>query len=132
MTDDTKIRAAWEAYHGKPWPGSYLPAIPPAYSRGYRDGRASLADEIRQAVDDLEVSVYAPEKSSISVLHACNQVRQAVGYGKAESHAPAVIEILKQQITLLRIELADALMMAYGARANWPESARKALKEGEE
>jgi hypothetical protein len=50
--------------------------------------------------------------------------------GYAAAHAPAVIDAMKAQITLLRIELKDALTMAYGARMNWPESA-KALLESE-
>ena len=41
----------------------------------------------------------------------------------------AIIESVKVKITMLRMELNDALMMAYGARANWPESALKALEE---
>lgn len=38
MTDETKIRAAWEAYHGGEPVDGYIPAAPPTYSRGYRDG----------------------------------------------------------------------------------------------
>ena len=50
--------------------------------------------------------------------------------GQTAGQATAVIEAMKSQITLLRIELKDALTMAYGARMNWPESA-KALLESE-
>lgn len=52
------------------------------------------------------------------------------GYAAAldESHADAVIRAMKLRIQLLRIELRDALMVGYGARVNWPESARELLK----
>ena len=54
MTDD-KIRAAWEAYHGPvPEPDGYIPATPPAYERGYRDGAESIAAEVRSVIDQLD------------------------------------------------------------------------------
>ncbi len=46
---------------------------------------------------------------------------------EADSHAPAVIQSLKNQIALMRFELRDALSMAYGASMNWPRSARELL-----
>ena len=46
MIDETKIRSAWERYHG---PIAELcgciPATPPAYGRGYRDGYAAAMRE---------------------------------------------------------------------------------------
>jgi hypothetical protein len=50
MTIDTDIRAAWEAYHGPDWSMGYLPDVPPTYSRGYRDGRASVTGEITESL----------------------------------------------------------------------------------
>lgn len=43
-----------------------------------------------------------------------------------------LVEMLKTRITILKIELRDALFMAYGSRANWPESAVEALGDDEE
>jgi hypothetical protein len=47
---------------------------------------------------------------------------------EAESHAPVVVETLKLQITLLRMELRDALSIGYGASISWPASARELLE----
>ena len=44
------IRAAWEVYHGPDWSMGYLPDVPPTYSRGYRDGRASVAAEVAEVI----------------------------------------------------------------------------------
>lgn len=41
----------------------------------------------------------------------------------------AIIAQMKIRITGLRIELYDALTTAYGARANWPESALRLLED---
>ena len=43
-----------------------------------------------------------------------------------------LVEMLKTRITILKIELRDALFMAYGSRVNWPERAVAALGDGEE
>jgi hypothetical protein len=40
-----------------------------------------------------------------------------------------IIEAMKRKADALRIELKDALGLAYGARINWPQSARDALGE---
>ena len=89
MTDD-QIRAAWERFHGPVAElDGYIPATPPTYSQGYRDGYTAR---------------------------------------EAESHAPEIIEMMKEQITMLRIELRDALSMGYGASANWPAVARELLE----
>ena len=54
MTDE-QIRAAWEAYHGPVDAlGGYIPATPPTYSQGYRDGAESIAAEVRAALDQLD------------------------------------------------------------------------------
>lgn len=45
----------------------------------YEAARALLARveaNARRAIDDLEIAVYSPEKSAVSVHHACNHVRQ--------------------------------------------------------
>lgn len=39
-----------------------------------------------------------------------------------------LVEMLKARIILLRIELRDALMMAYGAKENWPKYAANLLE----
>jgi hypothetical protein len=51
-----------------------------------------------------------------------------------EGCTPADARVLRKanhelidEISALRIELEDALMMAYGAECNWPETALKAL-----
>ena len=41
--------------------------------------------------------------------------------------AMIALESIKQLNINLRIELRDALFMAYGAEMNWPESARAAM-----
>jgi hypothetical protein len=38
-----------------------------------------------------------------------------------------LVEMLKARITTLRIELKDALAMAYGAECNWPKTALTVL-----
>ena len=54
MTDDN-IRAAWEAYHGPVAAlDGYIPATPPTYSRGYEDGVASVAAEVRAVLGQLD------------------------------------------------------------------------------
>jgi hypothetical protein len=54
MTDDN-IRAAWERFHGPiPELDGYIPATPPTYSQGYRDGAESIAAEICSALDQLD------------------------------------------------------------------------------
>ena len=46
MSEDVKIRAAWEAYHGPITElDGYIPATPPTYERGYRDGYAAAMRE---------------------------------------------------------------------------------------
>ena len=58
MTDDTKIRAAWERCNGHISElDSYIPATPHAYSRGYLDVE-STADEIRSICDMLDAIAY--------------------------------------------------------------------------
>lgn len=57
MTDEAKIRAAWEAYHGPGWSMGYLPEVPPAYSRGYRDGYAE-AIAVLQSIKDADIAHY--------------------------------------------------------------------------
>jgi len=52
------------------------------------------------------------------------------GYAAA-THRDVVVEQLKVRAAALQIELRDALMMAYGARMNWPESAKELLEMGE-
>ena len=45
----------------------------------YEAARALLARveaDARQSLDDLETAVYSPDKSGLSVHHACNHVRQ--------------------------------------------------------
>ena len=55
MTDETKIRAAWEAYHGPIAElDGYIPATPPTYDRGYRDGVASISEEVRSVLEQLD------------------------------------------------------------------------------
>lgn len=38
-----------------------------------------------------------------------------------------LVETMKAHISMLRIELKDALFMAYGAETNWPKTAIAAL-----
>lgn len=40
-----------------------------------------------------------------------------------------VVESMKYRISTLRIELKDALFVAYGAECNWPAAAKSALGE---
>lgn len=55
MTDDTKITEAWARYHGPPLPGDdEIPQAPPAYVRGYRDGVASISEEVRSVLEHLD------------------------------------------------------------------------------
>ena len=54
MTDDN-IRAAWERFHGPiPELDGYIPATPPTYSQGYRDGAESIAAEVRAVLEQLD------------------------------------------------------------------------------
>jgi hypothetical protein len=56
VTNDTEITEAWARYHGPPLPGDdEIPQAPPAYSRGYRDGVASISKEVRSVLGDLDI-----------------------------------------------------------------------------
>jgi hypothetical protein len=45
MSIDDDIKAAWAAYENPKWP-QILTAVTPDFERGYRDGRASVTDEV--------------------------------------------------------------------------------------
>ena len=54
MKDDP-IRAAWEAYHGPVDAlDGYIPATPPTFERGYRDGWNAA---MKRATDDLHAAM---------------------------------------------------------------------------
>jgi hypothetical protein len=56
--EETKIRSAWERYHGPPLPGDdEIPQAPPAYERGYRDGYAEAIARLK-AVKDADIDHY--------------------------------------------------------------------------
>lgn len=57
MSEDAKIRAAWEAYHWGEPDGGYIPQAPPMYARGYRDGYAE-AIAVLQAIKDADIAHY--------------------------------------------------------------------------
>lgn len=44
-----------------------------------------IADQSRQALDDLSVAVYAPEKSSLSVAHAMSHIKQILSMSNKEN-----------------------------------------------
>lgn len=50
---DDKIRAAWERYNACV-DSDLMPDVPPVYERGYLDGQARLADEVRSVLDQLD------------------------------------------------------------------------------
>jgi len=49
----------------------------------------------------------------------------------SEATCRELVEMLKARIILLRIELRDALMMAYGSKENWPKYAVNLLELSE-
>jgi hypothetical protein len=52
VSEDVKIRAAWEAYHGPITElDGYIPATPPTYERGYRDGYAAACSYILSEIN---------------------------------------------------------------------------------
>ena len=55
MSIDNPIRAAWERFHGPVEDlDGYIPATPPTYAQGYRDGAEAIAAEIRSVLDQLD------------------------------------------------------------------------------
>lgn len=58
----------------------------------------------------------------------CSMCSGCHGENHTPKHALLLVESLKNRIILLRVELRDALMMAYGHEMNWPKSARDLLE----
>ena len=65
MSIDDDIEAAWRRFYGNLYPkiDSYIPNTPDDYKQGYRDGRASVAAEIAEALSlfDYLASVWGDE-----------------------------------------------------------------------
>jgi hypothetical protein len=56
QTENKLVReaeAAWEIYHGKT-EDDYIPAMPPAFKRGYLDGAQAANARLRDALERIE------------------------------------------------------------------------------